>query len=131
MSTPNNGLITETNRQYYEGAQGFKIIYDAGSGTRPTWTKVFVTTFNTDLIFGDWDPNNTDYALNNFKLYWSPTGFPGTFEEVVTEYSVNGNTITYINTGLPAADSYLVVQLKVLNGGNYGDPGDPSTYAYG
>jgi hypothetical protein len=27
MPIPNNGLITETNRQYYEGAQGFTINY--------------------------------------------------------------------------------------------------------
>jgi hypothetical protein len=131
MSTPNNGLITETNRQYYEGAQGFEIIYTPGGGTRPTWTSSFTTTFNTDLVFGDWDPNGTNYALNNFKLYWSLTGFPGTFEEVVTQYSVNGNTITYVNASLPTSDSFLVVQLKTLSGGRYGDQDDPSTLAYG
>lgn len=132
MNTPNNGLIKETNRQYYEGAQGFNIIYyPSAGGARPYWTSSFTTTFNTDLIFGSWDPNNTEYALNNFKLYWSATGFPGTFEEVTTAYSVNGNTITYINPLLPTTDSFLVVQLKTLNGGNYGDPDNPATYAYG
>ena len=72
MPIPNNGLITETNRQYYEGAQGF--IVDDSENT-------FTTTFNTDLVFGDWDPLEVNYALNNFKLYLSPTGAPGTFEE--------------------------------------------------
>ena len=120
MPTPNNGLITETNRQYYEGAQGFKIIYKLKSGVN-TWTTNFATTFNTDLIFGSYDPNEINYALNNFKLYWSPSAFPGTFEEVFEEYSVEGNNIIYINPTLPLYDTYLVVQLKILDGGNYGN----------
>ena len=110
MPTPNNGLITETNRQYYEGAQGF--IVEAGATQ-------FTTTFNTDLVFGDWDPNEINYALNNFKLYTSPTGFPGTFEEYVTAYTVTNNVIT-ISPALPTG-TYVVVQLKILDGGNYGD----------
>lgn len=84
MPTPNNGLITETNRQYYEGAQGFQIIYAAPDFPKPaTWTSEFTTTFNTDLVFYVSDPNEINYALNNFKLYWSPTGLPDTFEEVL------------------------------------------------
>lgn len=110
MPTPNNGLITETNRQYYEGAQGFR---------SEIGTTQFTTTFNTDLVFGSWDPNEIDYALNNFKLYTSPTGFPGTFEEYVLEYTVSNNTIT-LDTAL-AEGTYVVVQLKILDGGNYGD----------
>lgn len=130
MATPNSGLITETNRQYYEGAQGFTIIYKRKSGV-DTWTTNFTTTFNTDLIFGSYDPNEIDYALNNFKLYWSDTGLPGTFVEVIEEYDVIDNTITYINTDLPLANSYLVVQLKTLDGGKYGNPEDPYARAYG
>ncbi len=110
MPTPNNGLITETNRQYYEGAQGF--IAQLG-------TTEFTTTFNTDLVFGSWDPNEINYALNNFKLYTSPTGLPGTFDEYILEYTVVNNTITP-DTPL-AAGTYVVVQLKILDGGNYGD----------
>lgn len=120
MPTPNDGLITETNRQYYEGAQGF-----IASGTE----RVFITTFNTDLIFGSWDPNNTNYALNNFKVYQSPYGTPGTFNEIITTYTVANNVITL--PANPAAGTYIVVQLKVLTGGNYGDPNDPATLAYG
>jgi hypothetical protein len=120
MPTPNNGLITETNRQYYEGAQGFIT----------TGTSVpYVTTFNTDLVFGNNNPNNVDYALNNFKIYTSPTGFPGSFEELISNYYVVNNEIWL--TGTLVADVYLVVQLKILSGGNYGDPSDPSSYAYG
>ena len=108
MPIPNNGLITETNRQYYEGAQGF-----IGTGTQTA----FITTFNTDLIFGDWNPANTNYALNNFKLYTSPSGLPGTFSEYLSTYTVVNNVITI--TPALANGVYLVVQLKILDGGNY------------
>jgi hypothetical protein len=110
MPTPNNGLITETNRQYYEGAQGFIAKFE---------TTEFTTTFNTDLIFGSWDPNEINYALNNFKLYTSPTGLPGTFEEYILEYEVINNTI--IPTVPIDEGYYVVVQLKILDGGNYGN----------
>ena len=60
MPTPNGGLITETNEQYYAGAQRF---LTDGTG-------VFVTTFNANLILGSvgsWDPASIDYTLNNFN----------------------------------------------------------------
>ena len=119
MPTPNNGLITETNRQYYEGAQGFVV----------TGASIFTTTFNTDLVFGNWDPNETNYALNNFKLYTSATGYPETWVEYVNDYDVTGNTITFASP-LPTG-TYVVVQLKILSGGNYADPLDPGSEAYG
>ena len=119
MPIPNNGLITETNRQYYEGAQGFVV----------TGSSIFTTTFNTDLVFGDWDPNETNYALNNFKLYTSATGAPGDWTEYVNAYTVNENTITI--TSPLSVGTYVVVQLKILSGGNYADPLDPSSEAYG
>jgi hypothetical protein len=77
MPMPNGGLITETNRQYYEGAQGFQVNNVLGQSS-------FTTTFNTNLISGGinaWDPLDVNYPLNNFKLYTSPTGYPGTFVE--------------------------------------------------
>ena len=43
MSIPNGGLITETNRQYYEGAQGFQVDNIAGQNS-------FTTTFNSLLV---------------------------------------------------------------------------------
>ena len=55
-------LITETNQQYYQGAQGFR-----GTGNALTIT----TTFDTDLVFGSFDQTNANYALNNFKIYTS------------------------------------------------------------
>ena len=62
MSIPNGGLITETNRQYYAGAQQF-YISAAGAG------QTFNSTFNTDLIFGSSDNASGQYGLNNFHLY--------------------------------------------------------------
>lgn len=120
MPIPNNGLITETNRQYYEGAQGFR-----GNDEQDT----FLTTFNTDLVFESYDPDNDYYTLNNFKLYTSDTGLPGSFTEYTSPYAVVGNKIVF--DSIPDAGVYIVVQLKLLNGGNYGDVNDPSSFAYG
>jgi len=108
--------ITETNAQYYQGAQGFR--GDAGN----TAGQSFTTTFDTDLVFKDvnaWDPNNENYVLNNFKLYTSATGFPGSFTEYTSAYTVVNNVITI--TGNPGANAYIVVQLKKLDGGKYGN----------
>lgn len=121
MPTPNDGLITETNRQYYEGAQGFE-----GNGEQDT----FLTTFNTDLVFRSYDPNNEYYTLNNFKLYTSDTGLPGSFTEYTSLYTVLGKAIVFLSSP-PATGVYIVVQLKSLSGGNYGDAGDPNSLAYG
>ena len=54
-------LITETNQQYYQGAQGFR-----GDGSEVNFT----TTFDTDLVFGSYDPNEVDYTC---LLYTSPS----------------------------------------------------------
>jgi len=108
-------LITETNEQYYQGVQAFR---GAASGTLDGQT--FPTTFNTDLVFGNYDPNSTDYALNNFKIYTSTTGMPNpnSWSEYTSAYTVSDNVITITNA-LPAS-VYLVVQLKRLDGGKYG-----------
>ena len=104
------GLITETNQQYYQGAQGF---LSAGDNAQ-----VYTTTFDTDLIFGDWNPANANYALNNFKVYTSPTGLPQTYTEYLLAYTVVNNVID-ITVTLPAG-TFVVAQLKVLSGGKYG-----------
>ena len=110
MPTPNGGLITETNQQYYEGAQGFLSTGDDA--------QVYTTTFDTNLVFGDWNPANANYALNNFKLYTSTTGLPQTYTEYLLAYTVTNNVIA-ITTPLPAG-TFVVVQLKILTGGKYG-----------
>lgn len=102
-------LITETNQQYYQGAQSFK-----GDGIELS----FKTTFDTDLILGSFDINNVNYSLNNFKLYTSNTGLPGDYLEYTTDFSVVDNAITFITA--PAVGLYIVVQLKKLDGGLYG-----------
>ena len=105
-------LVTETNQQYYQGAQPF-LIPTTGSDQK------FVTTFETNLVFGSFDPNDVDYALNNFKVYTSPSGLPGSFAEYTSAYTVLDNTITV--TGSLTQNHFLIVQLKTLSGGNYGN----------
>ena len=102
-------LITETNQQYYQGAQGFR-----GDGLVTS----FNTTFNTDLVLGSWDPNNINYPLNNFKLYTSVSGVSGSWVEYTSQFSVENNNIIFQTA--PASGLYIVVQLKVLDGGEYG-----------
>ena len=117
MPTPNNGLITETNRQYYEGAQGF--IASGGD--------FYPTTFNTDLILGSYNPADPEYALNNFKLYTSSTGAPSTFTEYTGIYdNTSGPNVNTLYIPSLSVGTYVVVQLKTLSGGNYG-----SQNAYG
>jgi hypothetical protein len=110
MAFPDGGLITETNRQYYAGAQGFFVENISGQSS-------FTFTFNTDLFLGGWDPDEAGYALNNFKLYTSPDGVE--YTEYILEYSLSNNTIT-LDTAA-AYGTYIVVQLKAIEGGNYGD----------
>ena len=111
MPIPNGGLITETNQQYYEGAQGFQFELGQISVT---------TTFDTNLVFGSYNPSEDNYIYNNFKVYYSATGDPNSYVEWTTEYAVSGNTITFVGT-IPADGEYIIIQLKSLDGGNYGD----------
>ncbi len=112
------GLLKENNRQYYEGAQGFR-----GNGSN----KSFTTTFNTDLVFGSASNTNVNYSLNNFKIYTSTNAQPSNWSEVTSGYAVSGNTITFDTA--PANLLYIVVQLKKLDGGNYAST--PQEKAYG
>jgi hypothetical protein len=107
-------LVTETNQQYYQGAQVFLAV---------TAQKDFIATFETNLVFGSEDPTNTDYALNNFKLYKSQTGLPGSFTEITSGYTIANNTISFTNAPFDDNPStpYIVIQLKTLDGGNYGN----------
>ena len=104
------GLITENNQQYYAGSQQF--ISTAGPNQK------FTTTFDTNLVFGSYDPLQVNYALNNFKLYTAPAGSL-TYTEYILSYTVTGNEIE-IDASL-ALNTNVVVQLKSLSGGNYGN----------
>ena len=104
------GLITENNQQYYAGSQQF--VSAAGPNQK------FTTTFDTNLVFGSYDPSQVNYTLNNFKLYTAPAGSL-TYTEYVLSYTVTGNEIK-IDDSL-ALNTNVVVQLKSLSGGNYGN----------
>ena len=110
MPTPNGGLITENNRQYYAGAQSFL--------STANQTVFGPTTFDTDLVFGSYSPIEPNYALNNYKLY---TAAPGdlVYTEYTANYSITGNEITFA-TGLPL-NTAVAVQLKSQTGGSYGN----------
>ena len=84
MPIPNGGLITETNEQYYAGAQQFLISDPPVIGDSVT------TTFNTDLIY-----DSVNATLTNFVVYTSADGL--------------------------ALRKHIVVQLKSLDGGNFGN----------
>ena len=103
------GLINENNRQYYAGAQQF--LSAAGAG------QTFTTTFDTNLVFGSYNPAEADYALNNFKLYKANAG-DLTYTEYTSAYTVSNNTVTI--TDSLADNTSIVIQLKSTTGGNYG-----------
>ena len=118
MATPNGGLTTETNAQYYTGTQIIQAVnYDVGGVS--TAQTVFNTTFNTDLIFGSNDPANSLYNNNNFRLYTSATGGNGTFAEFTGAYTVANNNITF-GAGV-GAGTYVVIQLLSKSGGEFGN----------
>jgi len=110
MAIPNNGLITETNSQYYSGSQTFEA---------PIVNSTIKATFDTDLIFGSYDPTTAGYNLNNFKLYVSQLGIPGSFVEYTLSYTVSNNVIT-LNTP-PQSNEWFVIQLLSQYGGEYGN----------
>ena len=116
---PNGGLITETNQQYYAGAQGFVVSAPGGQND-------FTFTFNTVLKLGSiasFDPAIAEYALNNFKLYSSADGI--TYTEYILPYTVtaqsDGNSLIQIAAvgGIPV-NNVLVCQLKTIDGGSFG-----------
>ena len=104
MPRPNGGLITETKRQYYAGAQQF-YINTAGAG------QTFTSTFNTDLIFGSSDNASGQYGLNNFHLYSSPDALTW------TELTPNNTktTGTNINANVVVGEQTLTITIANVN----------------
>jgi len=111
MPRPDGGLIRENNLQYYAGAQ---IIYTSVA------TDIYNFTFNTKLVLGSstsWNPNDPDFALNNFRIYTSPTGIDQ-WTEYITSYSLSHtadgtNTTSTITLGVQQPiGTYIKVQLK-------------------
>lgn len=104
------GLINETNRQYYAGAQSFQAL---GTETE------FQFTFDEQLKlydFNSWNPAYAAYSQNNFIFEYSLTGAPP-YTAVSVQYTVLNNKIT-IATGT-FTPGYYRVRLKDLNYGNY------------
>ena len=106
MPIPNGGLITETNEQYYAGAQRFLISDPPVIGDSVT------TTFNTDLIY-----DSVNATLTNFVVYTSLTGLATSYDKFAGPYTVVGNKITF--TGTNALRKHIAVQLKSLDGGSF------------
>jgi len=115
MATPNGGLITETNAQYYTGTQVI-IAVDPSLAVGQT---IFKTTFDTSLTFGSNDPTSPLYNNNNFRLYTSTNGATGSFTEYIQAYTVLNDTITL--AAQIAAGSYVVIQLLSESGGEFGN----------
>ena len=108
MPIPNGGLITETNEQYYAGAQRFLISDPPIIGDSVT------TTFNTDLTY-----DSVNATLTNFVVYTSDTGLATSYSKFTGPYTVVGNKITF--TGTNALRKHIAVQLKSLDGGSFGN----------
>jgi hypothetical protein len=114
-------LIKENNRQYYEGAQGFRFNSSDQDEflTSTPWT--LTTTFNTDLEFYGYKLDvNEKYPLNNFKLYSSLTAAPGSWTEYTDAYTISGNTITLgivtssVNSSPSSPNNYVDVATDSL-----------------
>ncbi len=119
MSTPNGGLITETNAQYYAGTQVIMAKDTTDNNGDIISQTIFTSTFDTDLTFGSNDPNDPLYNNNNFRLYTSANGATGTFTEYTNPYTVSNNTIT--TTAGIANNTYVIIQLLIKSGGNFGN----------
>jgi len=102
MPRPNGGLITETNRQYYAGAQQF-YIDTAGAG------KTFASTFDTDLIFGSSDDASSQYGLNNFNVFSSPDALTW------TELTPNNTKTTAVNSNANVSQGSQTLTITVAN----------------
>jgi hypothetical protein len=111
MAFTNNGIITESNRQYYEGAKSVIAVNEQ--------TTYVFDGFDTPLVWYTSDVDDERYELNNFKFYLSQDN-GATFNEYFDINSVtNGNTI-FTGQDANAGEIYLV-QLKRLEGGKYGN----------
>ena len=86
MPIPNGGLITETNRQYYAGAQQFQASSTSSVG------QTFISSFDTDLIFSSSDNASNGYNLNNFKIFTSVDA--NTWAELIPTASIASTTGT-------------------------------------
>ena len=114
MPIPNGGLITETNRQYYAGAQQFQASSTSSVG------QTFTSTFDTNLTFGSSDNASNGYNLNNFKIFTSVDA--NTWTELVPTASIasttgTSNTVSATNqkdVTIAIANTDVLVGMTVL-----------------
>ena len=114
MPIPNGGLITETNRQYYAGAQQFQASSTSSVG------QTFISSFDTDLTFGSSDNASNGYNLNNFKIFTSVDA--NTWTELVPTASIasttgTSNTVSATNqkdVTIAIANTDVLVGMTVL-----------------
>jgi len=112
MALNNNGIITETNRQYYEGAQSIIAFEEQDT--------FYFDGFNTPLIWKSSNVDNDNYELNNFKFYKSSdNGISFELEDHNVRSVLPNGTI--LVSGAPQQGQIFLVQLKRLEGGKYGD----------
>ena len=100
MAIPNGGLITETNRQYYAGAQQ-QYITVAGAG------QTITSTFDTALVFGNSDPANNNYILNSFKMFTSPDAL--TWAELTPDSVISTTVITAPVAGVIVGNQTMII----------------------
>ena len=124
MPIPNGGLITETNRQYYAGAQQFQTIATTATDIPSDYVgQTFTSTFQTNLVFGSSDPSGATYILNNFKIYTSPDA--NTWTELTPTSTIASTTGTNtaaivlvgnpVNIPLLAANADILKDMTVVN----------------
>ena len=114
MPIPNGGLITETNRQYYAGAQQFQASSTSSVG------QTFTSTFDTNLTFGSSDNASNGYNLNNFKIFTSVNAI--TWVELIPSAAIasttgTSNTVSAINqknVTVAAANADVLVGMTIL-----------------
>ena len=122
----------------------FKCLGDCQLGTSQTFEtpgsgenqQFGPTTLGTNLIFGAANPFNSNYLLNNFKLYREVSG---EFVEYTDSYTVVGNIFT-IAEDLDSVDTWKVVangiftlpSVDILTNTNitYSDAIDASKFAF-
>ena len=114
MSRPDGGLITETNRQYYAGAQQFQASSTSSVG------QSFTSSFDTNLVFSSSDNASNGYNLNNFKIFTSVDA--NTWTELIPSASIASTTGTsntasatnQKNVTIAAANTDVLVGMTIL-----------------
>ena len=122
MSIPNGGLITETNRQYYAGAQQFQAKAQTATNIPSDYVgQTFTSTFDTNLTFSSSDNASNGFNLNNFKIFTSPDAntwtelLPSSAISTTTGTSNTASAITQKNITIAVANTSVLVGMTILS----------------